>query len=101
MKKKDRAKQLKDVCLHCAFFKIHQDKWPDWTPDSSDEGTAAFNDLVRSAVKITAEVFTMLGPIDQMKFMRNVMEQSSAMEGNPVTLNDVVEAFKPSGPTKH
>jgi hypothetical protein len=102
MKKKDRTKLLKNVCLHCAFFKMHHDKWPDWTPDSGIEGIAAFSDLVRSAVKINAEVFTMLSPQDQMKFMSNVMEQSSAMEGNSGDmLKKVLAAFKDQGPTKH
>ena len=82
-KEQDTAKELADVCLHCAFFKMHQDKWPDWKPsddNETEESSRAFNDLVRSAVKITAEVFTMLDPMDQMKFMRNVMTTATKAE---------------------
>jgi hypothetical protein len=68
------AEELKEVCLHCAFFTMHQDKWPDWRADGNNVSQDAFNDLVRSTVKIVAEVFTMLDPIGQMTFMRKVME---------------------------
>jgi hypothetical protein len=74
-RKADTAKQLADVCLHCVFFQTHRDKWPDWPdwkPDADRELSAAFNDLVESAIKITAVVFSMLDESDQMAFMRQV-----------------------------
>jgi len=73
LSKKAKAKLLKGMCLHCAFLKIHQDKWPNWRPDADNQSPDAFNDLVRSTVKITAHVFSMLGEANQMMFMREVM----------------------------
>jgi hypothetical protein len=84
---------------------MHQHKWPDWKPDSEVETEAsltAFNDLVRSAVKITAEVFTMLDPTDQIKFMRNVM--TTATQVDPNIIKELLERFRQDahkGPTKH
>jgi hypothetical protein len=108
MGKKAKAKLLEDVCLHCGFFKMHGDKWPDWRPDKhSDVDNAAFNDLCKSAIKITAEVFSMLDEGDQMMFMRQVMVSQAvheATEGkNAVELKEVLAKVKVAlnGSTKH
>jgi hypothetical protein len=85
IKKVATVEQLKDVCLHCAFFSMHGDKWPEWKPSDENEGTPAFNDLVRSTVKIVAEVFTMLDSVDQMQFMRQVMERYMQTANEPET----------------
>lgn len=84
-KKLDKAELLKDVCLHCGFMTMHHDKWPNWKPEieydeTNVEHNNAFNDLVRSAAKIVAEVFMMLSPLDQMKFMSNVMSDVQRAE---------------------
>jgi hypothetical protein len=68
------AKELEDVCLHCAFFQMHSNKWPEWKPSGDGKTSAAFNDLVCSTVKVVAEVFTMLDSVGQMQFMHQVME---------------------------
>jgi hypothetical protein len=115
--KRDIAKQLEDVCLHCVFFKMHQDKWSGWEPGRDDDGKA-FNDLAHSAIRIVAEIFTMLSENDQMMFMRNVMERNKVMESGALatfkdddsgkSIKEVLEAFrdafvtrKPNDPTKH
>jgi hypothetical protein len=106
-RKADTAKQLADVCLHCAFFQTHGDKWPDWKPNADHEHSEAFNDLVRSAIKITAEVFSMLDESDQMTFMRQVMVSQTVHEvtegKDAVTLREVLAKVKAAlnGPTKH
>jgi hypothetical protein len=105
--KRDMAKHMEDVCLHCAFFKAHADKWPDWKPNSGDDEGVAFNDLVRSAIKITAEVFSMMDEADQMTFMRHVMVSQAvhaATEGkDAIELKEVLAKVKVAlnGPTKH
>ena len=106
--KADMARQMEDVCLHCAFFQAHGDKWPDWKPDSDIVSTnAAFNDLVRSAIKIVAEVFSMMDEADQMTFIRHVMVSQAvheATEGKDVVqLREVLAKVKVAlnGPTKH
>jgi hypothetical protein len=68
--------ELAEACLHCAFFAMHGEKWPKWKPNSDHTpvNQEAFNDLVQSAVKIVAEIFTMLDPMGQMVFMHKVME---------------------------
>ena len=107
MGKKAKAKLLEDVCLHCGFFKMHSDKWPDWRPDAENQSTDAFNDLVRSAIKIVAEIFSMLDTADQMQFMRNVMVSQAvgelAKDKDAVSLKEVLEKVKTAlnGPTKH
>jgi hypothetical protein len=103
------AKELEGVCLHCMFFTAHGDKWPDWRRDEENVSQDAFNDLVRSAVKITAEVFTMLAPMDQMQFMNKVMRSYTEMEsgGEVASLTDIKEIAEllmrrvSGGPTKH
>jgi 4-alpha-glucanotransferase len=75
------AKELEDMCLHCAFFTLHGDKWPEWRADGDNVSQDAFNDLVRSTVKIVAEVFTMLAPLDQVQFMSKVMTSYREMQG--------------------
>lgn len=103
------TKELQEVCLHCAFFEIHKTKWPNWKPnvDESVEQQAAFNDLVRSTVKVVAEVFTMISPMDQMQFMHEVMAHYQQMTGSqspeakPATFSEVVEMFKASRSVKH
>jgi hypothetical protein len=105
--KADMARQMADVCLHCAFFQAHGDKWPEWKPGSGDEHGEAFNDLVRSAIKITAEVFSMMDENDQMTFMRQVMVSQAvhaAIDGkDAVELKEVLAKVKVAlnGPTKH
>jgi hypothetical protein len=104
VKKKGKlAKQMEEVCLHCAFFQAHHDKWPDWRADADNVTAEAFNDLVRSAIKITAEVFSMLDESDQMIFMRNVMVARAIhdMEDKPV--KEIMEAVARvlQGTTKH
>jgi hypothetical protein len=95
------------MCLHCAFFQVHGDKWPDWKADGDNVSQEAFNDLVRSAVKIVAEVFTMLDPLGQMRFMNQVMTSYTAMEGDSegvslTEIKEIAEIFRRhSGPTKH
>lgn len=113
MKKKEKAELLKDVCLHCGFMKMHEDKWPKWRADTEynendPEAVKAFNDLVRSAAKIVADVFMMLAPMDQMKFMRNVMTDVQMAEqggdNRPESVAEVIALFKrgiDGGPTKH
>jgi hypothetical protein len=87
--------------------KTHADKWPDWKPSADSEHSEAFNDLCRSAIKIVAEIFSMLDESDQMQFMRNVMvaqEVDKLAEGkNNKTLQEVLEKVKVAlnGPTKH
>jgi hypothetical protein len=68
------AKELEDVCLHCAFFQMHSNKWPQWKPTGEGETSAAFNDLVCSTVKVVAEVFVMLDSAGQTQFMYQVMQ---------------------------
>ena len=101
--KRDVAKQMEDVCLHCAFFKAHADKWPDWKPNSGDDEGVAFNDLCRSAVKIVAELFTMLNESDQMYFMQRVMVAHAAHELGTKPVAEVVENIANAlrGQTKH
>jgi hypothetical protein len=103
------AKELEGVCLHCMFFTAHGDKWPDWRADN-DANPEAFNDLVRSAIKIVAEIFTMLSPLDQMQFQRRVMNSYMEMQrgGEDASLEeikDIAQAILSSvnggGPTKH
>jgi hypothetical protein len=97
-----REDVLKDVCLHCAFFNIHKDKWPDWKPSGDNKTDDAFNDLVRSTIKIVAEVFTMLDPMGQMKFMRRVMETYATSESDaPQTLAELLKVFHATEKTKH
>jgi hypothetical protein len=106
--KRDLAKELEDVCLHCAFFKMHSDKWMGWEPGVDND--PAFNDLVRSAVKIVAEIFTMLSEGDQMHFLNRVMQTKELHEKGPVkSIEDVFELIKTAlnaranrgGPVKH
>jgi hypothetical protein len=120
MSKRNRAEQRaqqtkkhEGACLHCAFLKLHHEKWPEWkSDDDSPSGKVAFNDLVRSTVKIVAEVFTMLDPQDQMQFMHMVMTTYKASIGeiNPLPqspeeikeIKELVEIFRrQSEPTKH
>ena len=107
MGKKAKAKLLEDVCLHCGFFKMHADKWPDWRPDADNRNKDAFNDLVRSAIKIVAEIFSMLDTADQMQFMHNVMVAQAvntlAEDKDARSLKEVLERVKVAlnGPTKH
>lgn len=107
MGKKAKAKLLEDVCLHCGFFKMHADKWPDWRPDADNHNSDAFNDMVRSAIKIVAEIFSMLDESDQMQFMRNVMVSQEinklAEDKDARSLKEVLERVKVAlnGPTKH
>ena len=94
----------KDVCLHCGFFKLHQDKWPKWSRETHDQ--EAFSDLVHSTIKITAEVFTMLDRMDQMRFMRQVMDTCNELENPSVaeaiqSLKELFAMIKPNGQTKH
>jgi hypothetical protein len=104
------AKELKGVCLHCAFFTMHGDKWPEWRADGDNVSQDAFNDLVRSAVKIVAEIFTMLSPLDQMQFQSRVMKSFMEMQGGGESasleeIKDIAQAIMRSvnggGPTKH
>jgi hypothetical protein len=104
------AKELEGVCLHCAFFTMHGDKWPDWKANGENVSQDAFNDLVRSAVKIVAEIFTMLAPMDQMQFQRRVMNsymemQRGGEEASPEDIREIVQAMlgavSGGGPTKH
>jgi hypothetical protein len=101
--KRDMAKQMEDVCLHCAFFQAHGDKWPDWRPDGDNVNVEAFNDLCRSAVKIVAEVFSMLDEGDQMHFMQRVMVAHAARELGTKPVAEVVENIANAlrGQTKH
>jgi hypothetical protein len=112
MKKRAKTKLPKDVCLHCAFFKMHQDKWPDWRPDGGNVDQKAFDDLVYSVIRIVAELFTMLDLVDRVKFLRNVLTAHRKLEpdDNPVSAKDLMEALKlgmfggeigKGGPTKH
>jgi hypothetical protein len=79
------AEELKDVCLHCAFFQMHGDKWPGWKPTGDGQTSAAFNDLVCSTAKVVAEVFTMLDKMGQMQFMHQVMTIYEHHEGDEQT----------------
>ena len=106
MKKKEKAELLKDVCLHCGFFQMHQDKWPKWSRENGEQHQEAFNDLVANAIKITAEVFSMLHTGDQIKFMRRVMEKAIEIEspepGHAIqALKELFDTIKSGGPTKH
>jgi hypothetical protein len=110
MKKAKKAKLLEDVCLHCMFFKAHGDKWPEWRADGDNVSQDAFNDLVRSTIKIVAEVFTMLDQMGQMQFMNRVMNsymemQRGGEEASPEDIKDIAQAILGSvsdgGSTKH
>src|SRR4029077_2773780 len=106
-RKRDLAKQMEDVCLHCAFFQAHGDKWPDWRPNTGDVDERAFQDLVRSAIKIVAQVFSMLDQSDQMTFMRHVMVSQAVHElaegKSAMSLKEILEKVKEAmqSPTKH
>ena len=86
LSKKAKAKLLKGMCLHCVFFHIHRDKWPNWRPDKDNQSEDAFNDLVHSAAKITAQVFSMLDEADQMIFMRQVslIQATQDIDAKPI-----------------
>jgi hypothetical protein len=110
MKKAKKAKLLEDVCLHCGFMQMHGDKWPEWRADGDNVSQDAFNDLVRSTVKIVAEVFTMLDPMGQMQFQRRVMNsymemQRGSEEASPEDIKEIAQAILGSvsdgGSTKH
>jgi hypothetical protein len=104
MKKKEKlAKQMEDVCLHCAFFQAHHDKHPDWKPDDNNVTAEAFNDLVHSAIKITAEVFSMLDEGDQMVFMHKVMVTQAVHGAGDKPIKEIMEAVARAlqGTTKH
>ena len=94
LSKKAKAKMLKGMCLHCAFLKIHQDKWPNWRPDKDNQSQDAFNDLVRSTVKITAHVFSMLDEADQMIFMRQVSLIQATQDIDAKPIKEILEAVK-------
>ena len=105
---KAKAKEMEDICLHCGFFQLHHDKWPDWRPgpEINGESSEAFSDLVRSAIKIVAEVFSMLDEADRMKFYNRVETSLKQIErGPPQSMQDVFEMIKeavaPKGPIKH
>jgi hypothetical protein len=109
MGKRKKKNELAEVCLHCAYFQMHQEKWPGWKPGGDNVDQTAFNDLVRSATKIVAEIFTMLDPMGQMQFMNQVMTSYTAMEsgGAPASLEEIKEIAAAlvrsanGGPTKH
>jgi hypothetical protein len=112
--KKARQKLLANVCLHCGFFKLHKDKWPDWKPTDEAKKGDAFQDMVHSATEIVAEIFSMLDESGRMKFFENVElsvknhELFDSMKGKPVSLKEFLEKFgislgdkKPPEPIKH
>lgn len=102
LSKKKKAKMLEDVCLHCGFFQLHKDKWPDWRPDKDNPDPTAFNDLVHSAVNIVAELFTMLDESDRMKFFIRVNERLEAQPDLREALERIKAAIGPTkGPVKH
>jgi hypothetical protein len=43
----------------------------------------------------------MLAPLDQMKFMREVMEMYTEDSTRPHPVAELLEAFRRAGPTKH
>jgi hypothetical protein len=88
------AKELEDVCLHCAFFQMHSNKWPEWKPTGESETSAAFNDLVCSTVKVVAEVFAMLDSAGQAQFMYQVMQTyAKHMQGEGESQPSMSELF--------
>jgi hypothetical protein len=105
-RKAQKAAALKETCLHCVFFEVHQDKWPDWRADGDNVDQTAFNDLVRSAVKIVAEVFSMLEPVGQLTFMRRVMQHYGDIakensDDKMPTLSEMIDIIRSQINTKH
>ena len=92
--RREKEKALKDVCLHCAFFKIHQDKWPDWKHNGDNQTDDAFNDLMRSLIKITAEVFLMIDRDNQYTFFHHVVNTYQQMETESAESAESDEATK-------
>jgi hypothetical protein len=99
--KRDVAKQLEDVCLHCVFMDAHRDKWPGWNIKEDTAGSEAFQDLVHSAIKVAVNVFVYLDEAGQMKFMQEVMDRSKDLDEGRTIISKLMEKLKAREPVKH
>lgn len=100
MSKKNRKD--KSVCLHCVFIDAHKAKWPDWSKDKSDSGEA-FQDFISSASQIATEALSMLGPMDQMKFMRKSFLGATRLRMGDanISIDDAIGMYEAAFGTKH
>ena len=98
--------------MHCVFMDALKAKWAGYEP-TDDEPDKKFNDMVHSAIRITAQVFAKLDEKQQMEFIQQAMEHSKVLEGKmPDNVLDkikellikagvVVTDDRPKGPIKH
>jgi hypothetical protein len=67
----------KKMCLHCVMMAAIEAKYPGWPNEDSASTATAFSDIVNTVANLGGYCLAALDPYQKMKFLHNMMEQSS------------------------